>query len=283
MHGDRATKLQRTLLDLGLPLSLLSQPLHPPLRVPAVVVGVGCRADVLIRAEVGGWRGTHVLGIGGVLGVRGSGEGRQGGGGDGTARGKWAERGGVGWRRWGGQVGWVQPWRRGGWRRLWAAGVQGGKELCEAQLQVLKAGVTLGQSCPGPAGILQRWVGFWAVLIVVAHRRAGRGVGGGVRGQVEAQAPIINHGVVSHVETPVHSGLAPNRTHGAPIQRESRGSRQQRILLFEHNCETETVQSFSLYILTETWESEVSQVNVDSLGRYLKQWVLLLFLFPLET
>lgn len=113
--------------------------------------------------------------------------------------------------------------------------VQRGKKLGEAQLQVLEAGLTLGQACPGPAGLLHRSVGFRAVLLMVPHRGARRGVGGRIGRQVEAQASIISHGVASHVEASVHPGLTPHRTHRSPIERQHRGPGQQRVLLFEHN------------------------------------------------
>ena len=92
-------------MDLGIPLSPMSQPQHPSLVVPALIMGVGRWADVLIGAGVGGRGGTHLLRIGRVLGVRGGGNGRQRGGRDGTPGREWAERGGVGGRGGGGQVG----------------------------------------------------------------------------------------------------------------------------------------------------------------------------------
>ena len=229
VHRGRAGELQGAVLDLGIPLSPMFYPQHPSLGVPAIVVGVGCRAHVLILVVVGGRGRTHLLRISRVVGVRRCGDGRQRGGRDGATGRKRAERGGVGGRRRGGQVGRVQPWGRGGGGRLRAPVVQGREELGEAQLQVLKAGVTLGQGCPGPAGLLRHSIGFGAVLLVVAHGGAGRGVGGGVGGQVEAQASII-----SHMEAPVHPGLNPHRTHRSPIQRQHRGPGQQRVLLFEH-------------------------------------------------
>lgn len=235
VHRGRAGKLQGALLDLGIPLSHMFRLQHPSLGLPAIVVGVGCWADVLIWVWVGGgWR-AHLLRISRVLGVRGGGDGRQRGGRNGTAGRKRAERGGVGGRGWGGQVGWVQPWGRWGGGRLWATGVQRGKELSEAQLQVLEAGLRLGEGCPG---LLQHSVGFGAVLLMVTHSGAGRGVGGRVGGQVEAQALIVSHKVASHVEAPVHPGLTP---HSPPIQRQHRGPGQQRVLLFEQNCEEKTL------------------------------------------
>lgn len=240
VHRGRAGKLQGALLDLGIPVYHVVCLQHPPLVLPAVVVGVGSWADVLIWAGVGGRGRAHFL-IGRVLRVRGGGNGRQRGGRDRTAGRKRAERGGVRGRGRGGQVGRVQPRGRGGGGRLWATGVERGKELGEAQLQVLKAGVTLRQGCPGPAGLFHYSVGLRAVLLVVGHGGAGRGVSGRVGGQVEAQALVISHGVTRHTEAPVHPLLSPYRTPGPPIQGQHRGPGQERVLFFEHNCEEKTL------------------------------------------
>lgn len=80
VHRGRAGKLQWTLLDLGIPLSPISCIQHSSLGVPALIVGVGCWADILIGVWVGRRGGTDLLSISRVLWVRGVGDGRQRGG-----------------------------------------------------------------------------------------------------------------------------------------------------------------------------------------------------------
>lgn len=98
VHRGRTAKLQGALVDLGIPLSHMFRLLAPSVGLPAIIVGVRCWADVLIWAGVGGRGRAHLLRISRVQGVRGGGDGRQRGGGDGTAGRKRAERGGMGGR-----------------------------------------------------------------------------------------------------------------------------------------------------------------------------------------
>lgn len=93
VHGGRVGKLQGALLDLHIPLSNMFCLQHPSLRLPAIVLGVRCMADVLIWDCVRGRGGAHLLRISRILGVRGGGHGWQRGRGYGTTGRKRAERG----------------------------------------------------------------------------------------------------------------------------------------------------------------------------------------------
>lgn len=52
VHGGRAGELQGALLDLCIPVKHVLRLQHPPLVLPAIIVGVGSWADVLILAGV---------------------------------------------------------------------------------------------------------------------------------------------------------------------------------------------------------------------------------------